>query len=363
MIEQKVLDRAAAIVADIQKRGNWVCFGAGKTFRNFVNRYCIKQRLLPKPRYACDNNQQLWGTEVCGVPVVSPEKLLEESEDKRTVITMGRISPFDMAAELFSYKWQRHYCFIIPLEQLDAYFYYMQHTSEIQKVFSYFEDNISKETYEGFWRLAIGGIMNFAEIYTPNAYWNNDIIPKLKDGWNILYGGAFDGKHIERALKNNKNILFHGFECNKKMYDQLVERYHENKSVKLYPYALNDKRETLAFCSDNPLGANIIREKSINNGKAGFETVVCTSIDEEITERLDFIAFDLEGSELQALTGAKNMIQAHKPILSICTYHCVEHYVKIPLYIKELNPQYKLKFRHHSVTSCESVLYAAENFE
>ena len=75
-------------------------------------------------------------------------------------------------------------------------------------------------------------------------------------------------------------------------------------------------------------------------------------------EKVTLIKMDIEGAELQSLKGAKRIIQHDKPKLAICIYHKPEDMVEIPLYIKELVPEYKLYIRHHSSNVSDTVLYA-----
>ena len=75
-------------------------------------------------------------------------------------------------------------------------------------------------------------------------------------------------------------------------------------------------------------------------------------------EEVTFIKMDIEGAELKALKGAKNIILRDKPKLAISIYHKPEDIVEIPLFIKELVPEYKLYIRHYSNDSIETVLYA-----
>ena len=70
-----------------------------------------------------------------------------------------------------------------------------------------------------------------------------------------------------------------------------------------------------------------------------------------------YIKMDIEGAELEALKGAANIIKEMKPKLAICIYHKPQDLFEIPLYIKKLNPDYKLFIHHHAYVS-ETVLYA-----
>ncbi len=73
---------------------------------------------------------------------------------------------------------------------------------------------------------------------------------------------------------------------------------------------------------------------------------------------VSFIKMDIEGAELDALKGAENTIKTWKPKLAISAYHKLWDIVELPLFIKELNPQYKFYLRHHTCGIYDTVLYA-----
>lgn len=75
-------------------------------------------------------------------------------------------------------------------------------------------------------------------------------------------------------------------------------------------------------------------------------------------DRVTFIKMDIEGSELNALQGAINVIRRDRPRLAICIYHSFEDLYQIPLWIKDTVPEYKLYMRHHNDDATETVIYA-----
>lgn len=344
---------------EIKSGKKYVCFGAGRFFYDFINKYCGDDLKIVKPAYVCDNNSKLWGKTVFGVQIVSPEKLLEE-EPENIIIVVSAGVPYSIMADLFSLKLQRHYYCILHLSQFDTYFYCKENLNKLREVYDCFSDKKSKKHYEKHFQLTLDGTLNYSSIFTPNAYWNNDLVERLMDGENVLYAGAFDGKHVDRALQNNPNITFHGFEPNKEMFDKLVEKYKGFKNVKLYPYALSDHKEIFDFDPTVALGAMVVKADKSGGVRvsADLEKVESNTIDSAVGNQLDLIALDVEGLEIDALNGSVETIKKYKPKLTICVYHRVEHYAEIPLLIKKINPNYQLYFRHHSVDAIESVVYA-----
>ena len=76
-------------------------------------------------------------------------------------------------------------------------------------------------------------------------------------------------------------------------------------------------------------------------------------------EPVTFIKMDIEGAELRALKGARNIIIKNHPRLAICIYHKPEDICEIPAYILSLVPEYKFYVRHYSSSPSETVLYAS----
>ncbi len=72
-----------------------------------------------------------------------------------------------------------------------------------------------------------------------------------------------------------------------------------------------------------------------------------------------FIKMDIEGAECVALEGAADTIRRDRPFLAICVYHRRGDLLTIMDAILHLAPEYRFWLRHHSSTTCETVLYAS----
>lgn len=133
---------------------------------------------------------------------------------------------------------------------------------------------------------------------------------------------------------------------------EVIENNFKNAGIKkaeIINKALWNKEEKLEF-SHNGTASRITR-------KNGWK-INCIDIDSVIDKRVTFIKMDVEGSEYNALIGAKDTIRKCKPRLAISVYHKPKDIVEIPLLLTDMVPEYKLKLRHYSTNVYETVLYA-----
>lgn len=91
----------------------------------------------------------------------------------------------------------------------------------------------------------------------------------------------------------------------------------------------------------------------------GKSVIRVTSIDKRFErDKVTLIKLDIEGSEMDALIGAADVIKRCRPRLAVCVYHKPEDILNIPQKIMELNPDYTLYIRHYSYVETETVVYA-----
>ena len=67
---------------------------------------------------------------------------------------------------------------------------------------------------------------------------------------------------------------------------------------------------------------------------------------------------DIEGAESLALNGAIKTIKKYRPKLAIAIYHSMNDFVSIPLWLKELDLDYKFYLGHYTLHAEETILFA-----
>jgi FkbM family methyltransferase len=103
---------------------------------------------------------------------------------------------------------------------------------------------------------------------------------------------------------------------------------------------------------------------SYNPGfRANTQNVPLCSIDAFVIKndvpKVDFIKMDIEGSELDAITGAKESIQKFKPQLAISLYHKPNDIFELIKLIKTNFPFYKIYIDHYTIHQEETVMYCS----
>lgn len=184
---------------------------------------------------------------------------------------------------------------------------------------------------------------------------------KLCDEETFVDVGCYDFRSalaLGRHCKCVKKV--YAFEPDPENYKRCLQNA-ENRSrsriqdVQILPYGVWSEKTTLQFSACGTVESSFCEENTMS------VSIPVTTIDNTIDpcDRVTMIKMDIEGSELEALKGARETILRDKPKLAISIYHKMEDMWEIPLYIKELVPEYRFYIRHHNSGGfAESVLYA-----
>ena len=220
-----------------------------------------------------------------------------------------------------------------------------------EQTYNLLADKKSKEIFTKLINFKISFDYTFMEGFTNNhagQYFERDILPDLKE---IVFvdGGGYVGDTVAEVIKNypeyKKIYLIEPIKENLRIAKRDLSKY---SNIEFIASGLSNKKDQLFFHE----------EKSFSTlYKAGSQSVQVDTIDNIVCERVDYIKLDIEGSELEAIEGAKESIRKYKPLLAICIYHKAEHWYKIPQKVLAIHSDYKLYLRHYMEGVFESVLY------
>src|SRR5580704_3331213 len=345
-----------------------VLFGAGNLGRRVA-------RVLVREGYSvqgfADNQSSLWGTDLDGIPVLSPANaglryggsatfmVTIWNADHLYVETFNQLKALgcEHVVPVSQFRWKYHEEFL-PFFFEDVPHQIVEQAGPIQQAFSLWSEDRSRQEFVRHLRWQIeGAFEHLPPLAREESYFPDDLF-RLNDDEVFVDCGAFNGDTIEAYRKRKGSayrqiIAIEPDPANLKRLRSYVATLPEveRQRIRVEPCAVSDKREKVRFNADGTVGAAI--------SDAGALEVECAPLDEILKGLVpSHIKMDIEGAEPSALKGAARLIRDHQPILSVCVYHRQDHVWSIPNLIHELHPGYSLFLRHHEPDGWQVVCYA-----
>ena len=173
--------------------------------------------------------------------------------------------------------------------------------------------------------------------------------------------GAYTGDTIKKysAMCNNLSEIF-AFEPDVRNFKKLLKYSEECIHPKIYAY------NCAAFSHDTELRfASAGNRNSSAASSSSFQhktSLVVAKAPDNVVRHADFIKFDVEGMEAEALNGCSRLIMECEPDLLVSMYHKSEDMYVLPLLVKKLNPNYALILRRLPyIPAWDLNLYAIKN--
>ncbi len=344
-----------------------VLFGAGRVGRKTL---AGLRSVGVEPIAFVDNDARLWNTPVEGVKVFSPEEAARRYGDQATfVISIWRGEATDRMAEReaqlrslgcryvvpFPPLFWKHAEAFLPHYAVDLPHLVHQQANDVHRAGRLLSDDASRSEYLSQLRFRLLG--EFDALYSPaqhTMYFPLDLCP-LTDHEVFVDCGAYDGDSIRSFLDLAKKSFqkIYSFEPDPANFAKLekeVSLRPERESITLQRAAVGAHTGTVTFSGDGNEASSV--------GK-GDMVVECVALDEALSgTQPTYIKIDIEGAELDALNGARGIIQRYFPVLAVCSYHVQDHLWKIPLLIQSINPNYSFFLRPHLVEGWDLVCYA-----
>jgi FkbM family methyltransferase len=196
------------------------------------------------------------------------------------------------------------------------------------------------------------------------AYHGQNVECRAESGDVVIDAGACWGDttlyFAHQVGEAGKVYAFEFMPGNLEIFNHNIQQnQHLAGQIELVKHPLWHESDKEMYCFDHGPGSSI---SDSSQGQSNYLICKTITIDDFVMRhelsKVDFIKMDIEGAELSALRGALATIKKFKPKLAISVYHKDDDFDKIPRFILEANPEYKLYLEHHTIHDWETVLFA-----
>lgn len=351
---------------------DFVLFGAGRLGRRVLS---VLTEAGMRPLAFVDNNPALWGREVEGVEVFSPEALARKMAGNLPAVidSVGdvRLGGHHLAARMeplrqlgfsriavFGHLAWRFAEQLLPFQCVDLPEKLILAREQILQAFRLLGDDASRQVFVAHveWRLTLDyGVLPCA---ADVAIYFDDRFSSRSDD-EVLYDiGAFNGDSILGYLESGRRYReIHSFEPSAGNFELLQANIDKlslagQGGLHGHMQAVGDYEGLIAI---EAAGGHTLKVGE------GDERVPVTTLD-ALAERLtppSFIKVDIEGFEPQCLVGGRRLISERHPLLAVCAYHEQDHLWSLLLQVWEYRPDYRFMLGQHDFDRAwDIVLYA-----
>lgn len=287
-----------------------------------------------------------------GYKILKYSEVCEKYDDFNVVLCFA--SHIDSVIENIKYIDSEHTVFApdVPVAGggLFSREYIAENEDKFDLVYNSLADEESRRVYVDVLNYKVSGKIKYLlSSFADKSAIYRDIL-KLGVNENIIDLGAYDGDTITEFLEatGGEYDYITALEPDEKNFRKLLKNTEELFDISCLNMGAWDKHDTLIF--DTQAGRN----SRLSAKGRSVEVIDVDSLELSPT----FIKMDIEGAELKALCGLEKTIKKYAPKLYICAYHRNEDLFALPLKVLELDPEYKIYFRHSKyIPAWESNFY------
>lgn len=329
--------------------------GADKLFRRF-EKYGIEVADI----FASDGFVR--GHTFHGMRVKSFSEIKEEYSDFVIILSFASSRPevIEMLADI-----DKNYEMLVPdmpVADEQEYFdreFYNSNYEKIKGAYELFEDEKSRAVYASVINYRLSGKLSYLlSTYTEKNEMYS-ILPCDKIN-TVIDAGAYNGDTAREALEYFSNVKkIYAIEPDRRNYKKLT-KYSESAEIDIecINSAVWSECRVGSFLDSGNRNSSVSSTASYQHKE---NEVSLISID-SLNILPDYVKYDVEGAEYEALLGTLDTIRRAKPAMLISLYHRSRDIFTLPLFVAELNLGYKLSLtRLRCIPSWEINLIATQN--
>ena len=226
--------------------------------------------------------------------------------------------------------------------------FYEEHKEDFSATRELLSDEESRRIFDNILSYKLSGDIGYlldAES-DEDEIWNTILHPETIQTAADL--GAYNGDTVRGLLARGEGTLqtIWAMEPDARNYKKL-EAYAENEErARVIPVHAGAWNEETVLFFDKSGNRNASFEKNrsqtLADRPAKTVEVQAMPLDRVLDgSRVDYIKYDVEGSEREALDGSIQTLTAHVPTLLVSLYHRSEDLFALPLHIRKIAPHYK----------------------
>ena len=250
-------------------------------------------------------------------------------------------------------------------DNLFNYEFYLENKAKFDKTESLLFDEKSKEIFRSVVNYKLSGDIDylkdshtdFSEVYRLLGAENFEGIADL---------GAYNGDTLREITPFSPKLKSAiAFEPDRRNHKKLSEYAESVENFEITPLKLAawSDRATLYFDASGNRNSSLVSgmQMPVTKQPKIVETEA-DSLDNILDgEGVDYIKYDVEGSEKEAILGSLKTIEEHRPAMMISLYHRSEDIFELPLMIHERFPEYKFFIRRRQyIPAWDTVLIAVK---
>ena len=235
----------------------------------------------------------------------------------------------------------------MPIAGTEEYFdrnFYNSHITEILAAYSALSDEASRDAFSAIINYKLSGRMK----YLMDAYSSKDEMYDLLDRENIeavVDAGAYNGDTIIEAkayFPRLKKVF--AIEPDRKNFKKLAKYSEAEKDIfiSLHNCAAWRENSVGSFFVSGNRNSTAVATASFEHSDEAAEFV---KIDSLASEKIDYIKYDVEGAEDEALCGSREVINRDRPMLLVSAYHRSKDIFSLVNKLKQEHPFYDIYMR------------------
>jgi FkbM family methyltransferase len=326
-----------------------------------------------EPLAFTDNDARKWGQTIEGVEILSPvDAIAKFSTTAIFIVTVWGAYAKDLMSDRLQ-KWTQAGCnrvttflplfwkfpeVFLPYWACDLPHHVIEHKAKIQQVAASWSDAASLTQFiaQVNWRLS-GDFNLFPSPSLGKIYFSPPFISILPTE-HFVDCGAFTGDTLVDflAAAGNNFHKYTALEPDPQNFTKLsrfvanCESQHQQK-IELLQYATHSSRETLRFSASGNASSTCTADGDLEVQGERLDAIFAN-------ESPTFIKLDIEGGEIEALQGAKQLLQKFRPIVAVSIYHVQDHLWQIPDLLNSILSNYDFYTIAHDREGWDLVMYA-----